>query len=392
MPALSLRNDSNPHLVRAQQSTVIRDWNWRYRVSYDLELAEKVVWERRALGTGAHAGIFDEVFRVFASFVSVSQLVEDVCSESSLRRRNSFLEVAETKPLLYLPPVLMANIEARVWKSTLSKSQRSQLKRVIERATHSAFKNFNDAIFRPIFGHHLDGLLKKGGRDLPPRFPDSPLPAGTLSEVVPRLLAELKSRVPGPLIGVASLMPEFDVAVERGVGFAEYWPVGLTNSRRNRLVIYDNPDQKGERDIKATLAHEVYGHAIFYNAIERERPPFVDHGAMALIEGWATWCEWVSSPPEVANVLQQDRCRSLRLFRESSEAMASRDIRDTVLAMGYSDAMALMSLEYFFQYPGFNMSYTLGALWMDAQLGIDDAAAFLHKFADEPVGDFFALW
>ena len=34
--------------------------------------------------------------------------------------------------------------------------------------------------------------------------------------------------------------------------------------------------------------------------------------------------------------------------------------------LGYSEEVAKTSIEYFFQYPGFGQSYTLGALWLSS--------------------------
>jgi hypothetical protein len=75
-------------------------------------------------------------------------------------------------------------------------------------------------------------------------------------------------------------------------GFAEYWPISLTDKDKNQLIIYNNKFSKEQSVLRETIIHEL-AHAFFCKGLAERNLPWFDHGALVLIEGWATWVEWI---------------------------------------------------------------------------------------------------
>jgi hypothetical protein len=210
--------------------------------------------------------------------------------------------------------------------------------------------------------------------------------------VANEIVSEWRENLPYRLHSLAGSIPDFNTALSSGAGFAEYWPTTLTGADQNRLIIYDNPDQLGYENFQATIAHEVLGHGTFYAFASQANAPFFDHGAMALIEGWATWCEWEASAPQFGHYLRAVRCSALRRFSLRDPGEIERQIEADTVLLGYSSSVAASSIENFFQYPGFGYAYSLGALWFEDRLREEEPRHFLESMRGQPWGDFFALW
>lgn len=94
----------------------------------------------------------------------------------------------------------------------------------------------------------------------------------------------------------------------------------------------------------------------------------------------------------LARHLRSERCQSLERFH----ATHAEDIQDNIAAvtsrLGYSKDMASTNIEYYFQYPGFGLSYALGALWFEERFSTIEPMAFFESIKEKPWGDFFALW
>jgi hypothetical protein len=114
---------------------------------------------------------------------------------------------------------------------------------------------------------------------------------------------------------------------------------------------------------------------------------------MALIEGWATWCEWHYAEPTWGRYLRAMRCYGLRHFDGMDAELIQTDIRNFMAQVGYSVEAAESSIEYFFQYPGFSMAYTLGALWFETQAEKQSIEQIFDLLKQQGLwGDFFRLW
>jgi hypothetical protein len=294
--------------------------------------------------------------------------------------------------LLHVPQELVSEFDERI-DCLDAQVDRVRLRELLGLATTREPTNPNRAIFEVVFGDALPDLLRQAVHDEAPpalpsgeALPDSEDPKESALRYLgglggePEALAILGE---GPDLG-------FQVEVVTGSGFGEYWPQELIDADRDRLVLFMNDDSRKLRNFLTTLRHEVYpGHGHFYKKMRQRRPKFFDHGAMALIEGWATWSEWGVAGDEFGKYTRATRMRSLRYFDRSDVALG-RDLAAGTIENGYSEGAARASVKYFFQYPGFGYSYTLGALWFERFLTERSVASFFDGL--DYWGDFFAIW
>lgn len=134
--------------------------------------------------------------------------------------------------------------------------------------------------------------------------------------------------------------------------------------------MYDNKDALNRDDFEYTIYHEIYpGHGQFYNYARMNSTtiPKFDHGAMSLIEGWATYCEWNVKDTSYSRSLKERGKEFLDISilksigcKDKIELIYNRNIK-----RGYTKEQAINSVLYFSQYPGFLESYYLGALCIE---------------------------
>lgn len=366
-------------------------WDWHYRIAFDQRLRGQVAGVIDALPFPRHRALLQRQYQLFSSNLSVAQLLTHVLDEGG--DAQSALDMASEQVPLHLPAFLAERYRIRILAAeVLAPRQKDELLAITARAQDRRFDNLHREIFEPVFGNALDALLDQALPGVAALPDDRPIAGSDLRGLAHEIVGQLRGKLPSRLQSLASAIPTFDTALTPGAGFAEYWPTTLTGADQNELIIYDNPDQLGYENFRATIAHEVLGHGTFYAFATEAKPPFFDHGAMALIEGWATWCEWSASAPPFANYLRSVRCSGLRRFALRDPGEIARQIADDTALLGYSPSVAESSIEYFFQYPGFGYAYSLGALWFEQRLRAQAPMQFLESMRGEPWGDFFALW
>jgi len=168
--------------------------------------------------------------------------------------------------------------------------------------------------------------------------------------------------------------------------FAEYWPSMITGSQ-NELVLGLKLLESDCSDVVGTLVHEIAGHACFYELASTGYFSFVDHGAICLIEGWATWCEW-SSPfadNEYRKKIKRIASKGLDLAGVSNGDDARDRIHRLVCASGFNGESFDQALLSFFQYPGYSASYYAGAAWFDIELQRNSASSFWQSRRDRAI-------
>ena len=103
-----------------------------------------------------------------------------------------------------------------------------------------------------------------------------------------------------------SAIQDFGTQIIDGNGYGEWWDREISDTGRDELVLYTNDNQVKCDDYKYTIIHETYpGHGHFYNYV-RVQNDCMDHGAMSLVEGWATYCEWNTYPSKCVNVIKHN--------------------------------------------------------------------------------------
>ncbi|RZM79681.1 hypothetical protein [Leptolyngbya iicbica] len=381
-----------------KEKLVITYWDWWYKVGFSRKILEDIKRVIDCHTIQEEADILEEILCVFSDFISIDCVVDSLI-DGTLTLEELGYKVDEDK-LLYLPLQLRKQLEAKIKNNFNSQTKRNvdYLLHLVEAASQKRFKNRLNDIFLPIFGGELDFLLAKANletnetlHELPAK---KPVEVDDIECLISSFIESLVSQdFFGNMFGSLTL-PDFDLEIHTGIGFAEYWASELTSQKKDKLVIYANSDNLDLGNFKATLVHELLpGHAFFYTQMRLSRPKLVDHGAMCLVEGWATWCEWNILASQYSSLSKSIKMEALRLFFNAHDPLQiEKGIRNMVTSFGYSDDVALESVKYFFQYPGYTYAYSLGALWFEELFQHSTPNDFFIKMKDNSWGDFFRIW
>jgi hypothetical protein len=372
----------------------ITEWDWRYRVGFDEELRRHIK-ELANLCLAEERDVIHELLDYFSQIISIDCLIESI-----LDGRNELLDldfVSLEKGLLPLPSPC-AHLVERKFNLVAKKypEHTSGLRSALDTALSVDIVASPLEPLRIVFGDQLDFLIRYGqAQSLEVPYPN--IANGRILSNVSSAVQEFLCEVANNEKLIESLgrftLPQCIIRVEKGPGFAEYWPWFL-NSRhhKNELIIYENSDSLREDQLIPTLNHELFpGHAFFYQQIEHLNPKFIDHGALALVEGWATWAEWHGIHEEFSTQARAFRLRTLP-FIKLSQIADSLHITQSLQNEGYSNQTAIDGCLQFFQYPAMGASYTLGALWFENRFMNSSPHEFFRFMKKRNWGDFFRLW
>lgn len=370
---------------------VIDSWDWHYRVGFDQALAGRIKSNAKELKSEMEQRILLQQLDIFSSMVSISALCDTL--DENPERFQELLDGVERSRLLHVPSYVAKVLQSRIEQlPERLEPAKKDLAALLSSATNSPFINYHAEIFEPVFGSELKSLVCKSLSRLPPAPKDQSIDRHDLKATVDHILKILMAGSHVNTVLGDVIIPNFETILKEGTGFAEYWPVELSGSTSNQLIVFDNPDQLRVGTLQTTLAHEVLGHSVFYEAEVSYAPPFFDHGAICLVEGWATWCEWNASATPHGDFSRAARLYGLRHFYENDVDKLRRSISYDIHSLGYSDAIVSSTMMYFFQYPGYSLSYTLGALWFEDRFRDVRPDNFFASLKERPWGDFFQLW
>jgi hypothetical protein len=120
----------------------------------------------------------------------------------------------------------------------------------------------------------------------------------------------------------------------------------------------------------------------------------MDHGAMSLIEGWATFCEWNTYPAPYVDIIRHNAM----VYLWESSHLSANEFANSIVARNRKKRKPLRkyvtNLKYATQYIGFTESYYLGALWLEAAFRTESYTpkTFLDMLSKTNKGEFFRLW
>lgn len=325
------------------------------------------------------------------SFVSLDCLLEALRVEG----KDELLDQVEPDKILHLPASLSEPLLARIeHEISYSAATRSRLKDLLVCAVRAPYQPLQRQLFSITFGDTLRLLLDMAQET-------SPIAPPPLEAVDPHEMGKIANDFQGWACNSPDLQTLRDLVpvpiyhletIRADVGYAEYWPAALTGEGNDRLVLYENQGSLDFSTLLATLVHEVYpGHGFFYNWVARSALPFFDHGALTLIEGWATWCEWHFFRNPYADFTRSTRLRFLKTFDLDDSEQVINSIDLLRAERGALDSR-YEQLNLFFQYPGYATSYALGALWFERFFTPATIGQFFQAISHKPVGDFFSLW
>lgn len=367
----------------------IQPWDWRYRAGFDAAISSRVHEVLTCTATHAERQLLLDQLDAFKQIASLSALLDAV--QECPQRTEEFLQAFQSERLLYVPSLLADRLTGRIeGLSGCSASARRQLRDLLAAAVHRKFVNPCAALAEVVFGRHT-GTLMGTRKDAPKMWLDRAARSLSTHELHRCIVGLRDSWSINPL-SVGMPIPEFTLELQNRRGFAEYWPAELSASGVNTMILFNLHCQGGEPALQATLAHELIGHAAFYE-FEKSHPSAVlDHGAFGLIEGWATWCEWHAFPSSFSARSRASAVQALDWLLASDPTFACSAITRHVEALGYTQSSAEDAIEYHFQYPLFAASYTLGALWFERRLAGARPMDFFVQIQGRAWGDFFDTW
>jgi hypothetical protein len=266
----------------------------------------------------------------------------------------------------------------------------------VDAALDAKYHPIHRDVFEPIFGEDLDRLLSEASTvHDPARYSSSDqlIESADVPQLIERFIHDTKASLKADDLFGLDHIPEFDLSIREGLGFAEYWPIELNpGAAKDLLVVFLNDDSRHSGFFRSTLAHELFpGHGYFYSRMRQSRDCSLDYGAMTLIEGWATWAEWHTFPDRWSKFGRRSRLSALQFFNVQAPDLEDQ-LLNTMLAHGYSLENAELSLLEFYQYPGSGFSYSLGALWFEHRFQRQKPRDFLEFLGIRPWGDFFQSW
>jgi hypothetical protein len=366
----------------------LQTWDWRWRAPFDEAVDAQVrsgIDQLQQLGYLPHAQLLAALREHAHDVASIGGLLASLEEEDDPLRREAILTKASALELNGVPAFLAEGAFRRIEARGTSPHEVEVLQSVLSRALRSSWKDPHSGALEIVFGDDLAHVVGFGQRLRRKVGEARGFGRRVDPSEVPRLVEEFLGARPE----LSGRLAAFDTSVAPGQGFGAYWPKELRGRSRDELAIDANPDSLRSLVLQETLAHELGGHGVFYELIRRTTPPFVDHGALALIEGWATFAEWclpgMPGPDET-------RLRFLDVIGAEPEDLRSA-IPSIVRAQGYSTSQAETALFNWTQLPAYQLSYLLGGLWFAVQADtFEKGLEFLRRIMAQPVGDFLTLY
>lgn len=376
--------------ITVSHALTISEWDWRYRVGFDAELADQIAVVAAGLELREERAILGRTLDWACGFISLDRLLDALETSEISPVCLATLEVGK---LLHVPESLRSFFEARLARTVarLGESLDRPLHDLLDRALTASYRPFlSRSLFEQVFGKRLDPLLRLA--KVAVAVPHPGFQSITIVEAKAFVEAFIKDAATHPFL--RGLLDASAVEVKYtndSSGFAEFWPRELLHGTCcDQLIVHLNGQSLDLLTLQSTLCHEIYGHGSFYGRLRSVRPPLTDHGAMLLVEGWATGCEWRFSTPSYAAWTRSRRLRGLSRLDASAEIVAA-NIDLMMEEDGYLDNRDARFVEAF-QYPALAASYALGGLWFEgvtSKGGLPDVARLLEGRA---WGDFMAAW
>lgn len=371
-------------MLRTRQ---LSQWDWRWRLPFDEALDDEVslaAHHLRDIGDRQHASILIALRAHAHQAASLGGLLSSLGEEPDAEKRSELIAAAQDCALNGVPAGVSRALERQITRVAENSSERTNLLRLLRSAEPRPWNEPHSAALELVFGESLGAVVAFGQRLR--RTAGPPLPLGDRLDArdAPRLVEDFVR----DHADLSDLLAEFSTDVVAGRGFAAYWPREFDGSVGDRLEIEANADSLRSVPLRQTLAHELAGHGVFYEALRRASPAFIDHGGLALVEGWATFAEWHLSSPGPDGV----RLGLLDLLGAGEDEVLER-IPQLVRAQGYSAQQVDDALVSWTQLPAFQASYLLGGLWFSERAAtFAEGLELLAEILAQPVGDFLSLY
>jgi hypothetical protein len=360
----------------------IENWNWRYEIGCSDELSSEVYSTIKSISPPGVKKIYLDLFEKFESFVSLETLVRLI--KNNQIKAKDIEELIKKKGIYNINLSYIEKVSRRlaIIGSDSSKVLQTLLSDQSINVGPFDRKEYFEIVFKKDFITAIEGMKENiliGSK--PEKMFTEKESEKVFSEMVHKYRKIVKQH------GF-----DFKVNFDHAPGFAEYWPVILTGSPENSLIIHQNLDNRCHYNLDLTFAHEIFpGHGYFYDVRQKQKPSFIDEGAFFLVEGWATLAEWMENENPRANYNKKAGLNYLQKML-TTDYEAPEKLLLYYKERGFSDEYIDVLEENFLQLPGFLESYYLGALWLEMAGGIKDHISFSKFMQKRPWGDCFRLW
>lgn len=363
-------------------------WDWRWRTPFDDELDQlirHVEQDLRFAGYSEHGAVLADLRRHAYRYASLGGLLAALEEEKKPDVRHTLIAAARDVELNGIPSFLATVLERRIQEVAIEPDETNALLALLRVASSRPWREPHIDALEIVFGGNLCDVISVGRRLRETSPPQTPLGPRILRGDIERVVRRFQDEHPR----LRTLTSDFAVNVREGAGFAAYWPRELSGQPADQLEVSVNSDSLRSVALTQTLAHELAGHGVFYEALRRRSPVFADQGALALVEGWATFAEW-----RLPGLLGPDGVRLawLDLLGASDDGVAAL-VPKLVRAQGYSSAQVESALLAWTQLPAYQTSYLMGGLWFVGRAStFDEGLAVLDGILGQPVGDFLGIY
>lgn len=370
------------------------EWDWHYRIYFDPEIRKGLDKFVQRL-TDNEKKIYEQIMNFFLSFYSISQLLDALEQNPEMEKEIKETAFNTLNNVVYTPISIRESVEVRI--DFAVKQGCDWVKEIYKHSCNVSYCPDCLRYYRILFGPWIESIMKIVGKGIMVKeMPHGDtIQQGSIGELAASKIDGLCGRKDLNAKYGLPILEGYKVVSLQGAGYAEWWDSQLLDGQEDNLILYENKDSLFQNDLLYTLLHEVYpGHGQFYRTVAHAGEGVFDHGAMALIEGWATFVEWNAIPSKYTECVRHNACALLNAAFHCYGDELSNIIFDQNKIIGLSEDESLRTVIRLTQYFGFREVYYLGALWFEDYFDKNkiNPAEFLKFLSNVNAGDFFTLW
>ncbi len=373
-------------------------WDWKYRIFFEDGVKKQLAeWMERL--EGEEQNVYREISAFYLSFYSFGILFDLICEAPENAEALADRAWDNRSLIVKTPAYLVKYYRQRIGREIKNDKLAQTLLRLL------ALSSTAEEIL-PRYWEFISRILGKSYREIIKKIDLPEYAAGPIrlprQKIIRKKCEDLFDSIYDELTGDETLrrcfgcstIGAFKTQIIEGNGYGEWWDKDISETGEDELVLYTNENKVKFDDYRYTIIHETYpGHGHFYNAVRLNNACF-DQGAMMLIEGWATYCEWNTYPSQYVDAVKHNAM--VLLFNSYSKT--ADEITDETVERNRKRRIPLRRfitpLIYRTQYVGYMEAYYLGALWIECFVKENNCEAkdFLRMLSSANKGEFFRLW
>ncbi len=372
-------------------------WDWKYRIFFQNELREEVNQFIDKLNKKERV-VYQNIVQFYSSFYSFDILLSLISEKTA--NFSEYIQIAEDNldKVIKTPNILYEFYINKISKLIISSDQKNRILHILN-CSISGFEirqRYWDHV-KYLLGDafdYIENVLASKNFTQPVRILSQDIIESDHEKIFKDLSANFVSdRNLTSAFGTCAIC-DYNYQIIDGGCYGEWWDSDISTSGKDELYLYTKNNVIKYDDFKYTILHEMYpGHGHFYNYVKTPDTLF-DHGAMMLIEGWATYCEWNCEKSEYISSIKHNALNFLyNSFNYNTEEL-SESIIESMSVNGFSNEEAIKEVLNKTQYVGFYESYYLGSLWVEFAINckFGSPQKFLDSLKKVNKGELFRLW